>query len=260
MATPSPEEFEVQGKVALVTGAASGIGFSITRCLLKKGAKVSMLDINKEAGERALKHFQKKHKENVVFMVVDVTVKEQLVKAFTKTKEWFNGLDIVCNNAGVANEVDWRKLVETNMMAMIEGVHLAIHHMSTRNGGQGGVVINTASVAGYVPNPYAPTYCATKHAIVGYTRCKKDLAKSDGIRVNCICPGMVNTAMVKDMFTDQSPLSKEVQEYVKATMLSADQVAVGVLKLILDTSKAGAIMALTSEYGATFPELPSMPQ
>ncbi|KAJ0067086.1 hypothetical protein NL108_010980, partial [Boleophthalmus pectinirostris] len=90
--------------------------------------------------------------------------------AFQKTIETFGELDIVCNNAGILNETEWEKMVSINLTAMIRVAYLALEHMSKLHKGHGGVIINTASMAGLGPLPSCPVYTATKYGVVGFTR------------------------------------------------------------------------------------------
>ncbi|GCC35702.1 hypothetical protein chiPu_0014190 [Chiloscyllium punctatum] len=118
---------ELQGKVALVTGAAQGIGKAIAEILLKNGAKVSLLDINASRGEATKAAFGQTYgAENILFLPCDVTSENQLKDCFSKTVEKFQRLDIVCNNAGIFDEKNWENCLSINLLTCLEkhGVRL----------------------------------------------------------------------------------------------------------------------------------------
>ncbi|XP_006821834.2 15-hydroxyprostaglandin dehydrogenase [NAD(+)]-like [Saccoglossus kowalevskii] len=142
----------IEGKVALITGAGhvKGIGYAIVRQLLGKRVKgVGILDINDENGREVLDILQNEFGEHrVIYVNCDVTSKTDLEGAFEKVKTHFGRLDIVCNNAGIQNEVNWELTLNINLMGTIRGTYLALEHMGVNYGGRGGIVINTASIAG----------------------------------------------------------------------------------------------------------------
>ncbi|XP_067852038.1 15-hydroxyprostaglandin dehydrogenase [NAD(+)]-like isoform X2 [Heptranchias perlo] len=161
----------IAGKVALVTGAAQGLGKAFAEVLLKNGAKVSLLDINNAVGQEAKDAFDKIYgAQQTMFIHCDVTSESQLKDAFERTIGNFLQLDIVCNNAGIADEMNWQKCVDVNLVSVIRGTYLGLQYMSRKNGGAGGVIINVSSLAGIEPIIFAPVYTASKHGVVGFTR------------------------------------------------------------------------------------------
>ncbi|XP_073433679.1 15-hydroxyprostaglandin dehydrogenase [NAD(+)] isoform X2 [Dendrobates tinctorius] len=137
------------GKVALVTGAAQGIGRAMVEELLNKGAALAMVDQNRIAGEQCKASLDEQFGSNrTLFIQCDVTNQEQLRDAFQKTVEHFGRLDILVNNAGVNNEKDWEKTIEVNLISVIRGTYIGLELMNKKNGGQGGVIINISSLAG----------------------------------------------------------------------------------------------------------------
>ncbi|XP_041049276.1 15-hydroxyprostaglandin dehydrogenase [NAD(+)]-like isoform X2 [Carcharodon carcharias] len=138
------------GKVALITGAAQGLGKAFAEILLKNGAKVSLLDINIAAGLELKSTFDKVYgAPQTMFTPCDVTSDDQLKDAFKKTVENFLQLDIVCNNAGIGDEKNWERCVDINLVSMIRGTYLGLNYMSKKNGGAGGVIINISSMAAH---------------------------------------------------------------------------------------------------------------
>ncbi|XP_028838417.1 15-hydroxyprostaglandin dehydrogenase [NAD(+)]-like isoform X2 [Denticeps clupeoides] len=138
----------LSGKVAVVTGAAQGLGKAFARVLLKNGTKVALLDVDEDAGaatEAALR--DEFGSDATLFLRCDVCSDEEMKNAFQKTLQQFGRLDVVCNNAGIINETNWQKMVDVNLNGVVRGTYLALQHMKKENGGQGGVIINVASMA-----------------------------------------------------------------------------------------------------------------
>ncbi|XP_061104216.1 uncharacterized protein LOC133132648 isoform X2 [Conger conger] len=246
------------GKVALVTGAGQGLGKGFSDILLKNGAKVALLDINENIGENTRADFGKGYGEDrVCFFTCDVASVEQLEDAFQKTIERFGRINIMSNNAGILNETNWEKMVAVNLNAVIRGTYLALQHMKKDTGGEGGVIVNTASLAGLGFLLTVPVYTATKHGVVGFTRAVAGASEESGygVRINALCPGLVKTALLDStserhgQFAHLSHLSKEVVK--KCGILEVPVVAEGFLQLVMDEGKNGAVMKITHE-GAVY--------
>lgn len=251
------------GKVSLVTGAAMGIGRALTEKLLSNGAKVALLDINAETGKSFVQDLEQKFgKDKVLFIECNVQSEEQLKAAFQKTVQTFGGIDIVCNNAGILNEKDWEKTVSINLLGMIRVSYVALEHMRKQSGGRGGVIVNTASLAGLGPLPCCPVYTATKHGVVGFTRAMAlaSLGSDYGVRFNALCPGFVNT----DLFTNiperlgpWSHLTEMSQSLIDTLgVMSVSSVAEGLMELLLDETKTGEALVIQPE-GRKYVEFPS---
>uniref|UniRef100_A0A6I8NRB1 15-hydroxyprostaglandin dehydrogenase [NAD(+)] n=1 Tax=Ornithorhynchus anatinus TaxID=9258 RepID=A0A6I8NRB1_ORNAN len=139
----------VNGKVALVTGAAQGIGRAFVEELLNQGAKVALVDLNGEAGEECKAALdQVFDAQKTLFLQCDVADQDQLRDTFRKVVDHFGRLDILVNNAGVNNEKNWEKTVQINLVSVISGTYLGLDYMSKLNGRDGGVIINMSSLAG----------------------------------------------------------------------------------------------------------------
>ncbi|NWI59907.1 PGDH dehydrogenase, partial [Calyptomena viridis] len=184
----------VNGKVALVTGGAQGIGRAFVQALLGKGAKVALLDRNSEAGQESKAALDEQFEaQRTVFIQCDVTDQEQLKGAFKKVIEHFGRLDIVVNNAGVNNEKDWESTIQTNLTSVIRGTYLGLEYMRKGNGGNGGVIINISSLAGeniFYANTF---YCLLAANMENY-----------GVRLNTICPGFVNTPILQSIDKEEN--------------------------------------------------------
>lgn len=189
----------LEGKVAVVTGAGSGIGEAIAEALCAEGAKVVAADrsgrqedVAKRLGDRCLAV----HAD--VSIAADV---KAMVEAATTT---FGRLDVLCNNAGIdsepspigdSTEENYDRVMAVNAKSVWLGMHYAVPVMAA---GGGGSIINTASIAGLVAFPNCAPYCASKGAVVMLTKAVAAECGPAGIRVNCICPGVTNTPLLRE--------------------------------------------------------------
>ncbi|XP_026943794.1 15-hydroxyprostaglandin dehydrogenase [NAD(+)] isoform X2 [Sagmatias obliquidens] len=140
----------VNGKVALVTGAAQGIGRASAEALLLKGARVALVDWNREAGLKCKAALDEQFEpQKTLFIQCDVADQEQLRDTFRKVVDHFGKLDILVNNAGVNNEKNWEKTLQINLVSVISGTYLGLDYMSKQNGGEGGIIINMSSLAAF---------------------------------------------------------------------------------------------------------------
>lgn len=254
----------LDGKTAIVTGAAMGIGKAVTEILLKNGAKVAVLDVNKVEGENLVKDLNKEYgADRALFLSCNVESDEEFKAAFQKAAEAFGAIDILCNNAGVLNEEKWQDMISVNLAGVIRGTYLALEHMRKTNGGRGGVIVNIASMAGLLPLLTCPVYTATKHGVIGFTRAvaAASAASNYGIRVNALCPAFVET----ELFTafkhklGQFAHLKDVADQLmkKVRVLNAPEVAECILELVTDETKNGEAFMVRAEMKGYVP-LPSL--
>lgn len=242
---------EVEGKTVLVTGGGSGIGRSTALLLAGKGASVLVGDIDEAKGRDTLKTiFSAEGRADFVHM--DATRSGDIEKAIQRTVELWGRLDVIFNNAGILTGApsfpatpaeQWSKVVELNLWSVIRGTQAAIETM--RQSG-GGVIVNTASMAGIDPWPMDPVYSATKAGVVFFTKALAWLAQSDNIRVNCVCPTLVETPLLTEA------ADKRVQNLVRVTRLKPEDVARAVLRLIEDDSLAGQALTVLPDQEPAF--------
>lgn len=188
------------GKVAIVTGGASGIGLATAKAFLKKGAKVVVADFNEEGGKQAEQQLNQGDAE-VAFVKVDVASEESVEQLVASTVERYGRVDIMVNNAGVGvlgvtHELtyeDYHKVVSINQDGVFFGAKHAIKNM-LENGG--GVIINTSSILGSVGEGGAFAYNATKGAVNLMTKSLAIQYAEHNIRVNAVAPGYVESGMV----------------------------------------------------------------
>ncbi|XP_041455006.1 15-hydroxyprostaglandin dehydrogenase [NAD(+)]-like [Lytechinus variegatus] len=248
---------KIQGAVALITGAAEGLGKAFSEELLKRSARgVSIVDYNSAKGKATEDELNKKYGEDKVrFFQCDVTSKDQLEDAFSKTLEHYKGIDIVCNNAGIGDEINWERTVDVDLVAVMRGTFLARQMMDKKNGGRGGIVINIASMAGMLPMPLAPAYTAAKHGVLGFTRA---IAIGDrvfnpkNVRINCLCPSFSETAILEGMRElIKHPVAKAIYGSELET-IPVSMVAEGFIQLVEDDSKHGEVMRCTPQNGIDY--------
>ncbi|XP_067900067.1 15-hydroxyprostaglandin dehydrogenase [NAD(+)]-like [Heterodontus francisci] len=238
---------ELKGKVALVTGAAQGIGKEIAEILLKNGAKVSLLDANVPAGEATKAAFEQIYgAENILFLPCDVTSENQLKDSFGKTLERFQRLDMVCNNAGIIDEEHWEKCLSVNLVSVIKGTHLGIQQMSKATGGAGGVIVNVASLAGLLPFFLGPVYAASKHGVVGFTTSLALTSlEKHGVRLQVMCPGFVDTGLLEKLQSEKCAQEDKAQLMIaEFGIIKPSQVAEAFLQLVMDQTRNGAVMKI----------------
>jgi NAD(P)-dependent dehydrogenase (short-subunit alcohol dehydrogenase family) len=210
----------LEGRKALVTGGASGIGLATVRRLAAEGASVVVVDRDKERGDAAAASV------GGSFVAADVSDPSQVKEAFAEAARLLGGLDIAHLNAGIAlNETDvgavslesYRRILSINVDGVFFGVQEAIGTMSGGFGGSsrpprreaefasGGdppeiknAIVATASIAGLNSYPPDPVYALTKHAVVGLVRALGADLASKGITINCVCPGVTDTPLLGD--------------------------------------------------------------
>lgn len=253
------------GKVALVTGGARGMGYAFTEALLDQKVKVCFCDINEDLGLRSLQELKSKFGEtNVMFQVCDVTRQQPMENLFQSVKEKFGCLDIVCNNAGLGGETYplWEKAVDVNLKGTTRGTLLALEHMRTDRGGNGGVIINVSSAAGLNVNPLSPVYSATKAGIIALTRslAMNSDVKSAGVRLNVLCPAFVDTDLVKEINEENCLDVKKAQQFVKVIgMITKEEAAESFMELVCDVNQNGAVLKCSKTDGKQYMSMEAKP-
>ncbi|XP_076001417.1 15-hydroxyprostaglandin dehydrogenase [NAD(+)] [Genypterus blacodes] len=251
----------LNGKVALVTGGAQGIGRAVVHLLLKNSAKVSVVDMNQTLGDEYKAQLDSEFGEgNCNFIQCDVSNGDMLREAFQSTVDRFGRLNILINNAGINNEKNWEKTIQVNLTSLIKGTYLALEHMSKEHGKEGGIIINVSSMAAFIHSPHQPVYTATKHGVLGFTRAMADAsALGDyGVRINALCPAFVDTPLLHSVeHEDNMGKFVKFKDEFKRSMstygvLKPELIAEGMMRLITDTSLHGAVMKITCSKGIHF--------
>ena len=190
-----------EGKVALVTGGAAGIGRTTALAFAAEGARVVIADINVEGGEETVRMIRDQGGE-AVFVKTDVRVAEEVKNMAEKAVEAFGRLDIAFNNAGISEDAftisrcpedSWERMIDTNLTGVFLCMKYELPKMRQSGGGS---IVNSASVMGLVGDGSHPAYSGSKHGVVGVTRTAAIVYARAGIRVNAVCPGPTLTAMI----------------------------------------------------------------
>lgn len=197
------------GKIAIVTGGASGIGEATARVFAEAGAKVVIGDL--QDGSRVAKEV------GGVFQSVDVRDSASVKALIDFSVAQFGRLDVLFNNAGIEahaplagmDDAAHRNMVDVNLHGVFYGLKFGIQAMAANAGPARGSIINTASVAGLVGTPGLGSYAATKHAVVGMTRTAAIEMGAMGIRVNAVCPGVIRTPMLGG-FNESEALIRQI--------------------------------------------------
>lgn len=235
----------LQGKVALITGAGSGIGRGIATRLAETGAIIVILDINEKRGLEAASEISARG-GTAEFMKCDVRSDEDCRRAASESIRKFGKIDILCNNAGIAIRKDCVELKEEEwdqaLAVTLKGAYLLSHHViphMIRNGG--GSIINIGSGWSLKGGPKAVSYCAAKGGLLNLTRAMAIDHGRHGIRVNCVCPGDVDTSLLRgecaQLGEDREQFMKEAAARPIARVGTPEDVANAVLFFASDMSK-----------------------
>jgi len=246
----------LEGKIALITGGASGFGREAARRFAEEGATVAIADLNEKQGKDSLADLEAAGKRPGLLVVGDVATEAGARAAVGKTIEKFGRIDVLLNNAGIASglrsdtwdadEEAWDRILRINLKSVYLCSRVAIKDMLKRNKGS---IVNTASIAASSPVGGAP-YAASKGGMLSYTRLVARELAPRGIRMNCVSPGFMRTPMATG---ENRGASKEEQEKVMAYF--AQRTPMGMPGAPLDIANAMVYLASDEARFVTGQEL-----
>jgi NAD(P)-dependent dehydrogenase (short-subunit alcohol dehydrogenase family) len=254
----------LEAKVALVTGAGSGIGRATAQHLARHGAMVAVNDIDEERARETVRLLEKSA-TRAISVPCDVASDGDVRNMISEVRSHFGRLDVLVNNAGVVEagntprvvfpELEperWIRVLDINLRGVLLGTQHAIAGM--RQSG-GGVIINISSMAGMGIGAHrAPVYAASKAAVIRFTAALAPLGRRLNIRVNCICPDWVDTPMVQRTRTALS--AEEWRAVAPAAMTKPEEIAEAVVTIIDDDSLVGRVMLCVGRKPWPFAESP----
>ena len=224
---------KIAGTAAVVSGGGSRIGRAAVLALVQRGAQVVVADIDAAGGQQTVDLAVEKG-GRAVFSRCDVTQTADLTRAFARAVEAFGPVHIAFNNAGIGGEDlfaddpgDWTRIIAIDLTAVIDATRIAVRAMT--QAGTGGVIVNTASLIGLGPMASAPVYAAAKAGVVNFSRSLAHLARDVNIRVNAICPELVDTPMARSLGEQQLAALRSA-----GGILRPEAIAAGVVDLIED--------------------------
>jgi meso-butanediol dehydrogenase / (S,S)-butanediol dehydrogenase / diacetyl reductase len=249
---------QLQNKVALITGAGSGMGRATATVFAREGAKVVVVDINESAAKETAAKVTATGGE-AIFVTADVSRGEDAQRMIEAALDTYGRIDVLHNNAGVfllkfledTSEEEWDHLMGINLKSIFWAIKFAVPHMKKQGRG---CIINTASTGGFLGQYMTPAYIASKGGVVLLTKTLAlDYAKHN-ITVNCICPGAVETPMLRRAFADspdpETAMQRERQLVPIKRFLDPEEIAYAALYLASDQARGITGTALVVDGGA----------
>jgi NAD(P)-dependent dehydrogenase (short-subunit alcohol dehydrogenase family) len=255
----------LKGRVAIITGANSGIGRATARLFAREGAKVVCCDIQETISPRIDQLIKDKESGQAIFANIDVTKQEDCDRMVKTALDSFGDVDILYNNAGAGvrkklheqSDEEWNFVLNTNLNAMFRGARAVLPHFIKKKSGN---IVTTASTFGLLASAEYPGYCATKAAIINLTREMALDYGPLGIRINCVCPGAIETPRFRG-FPPRPTLGEGMTDEQRKTMGGTnkallrmgrpEEIAYGVLFLVSDEASFVTGHALVVDGGQT---------
>jgi NAD(P)-dependent dehydrogenase (short-subunit alcohol dehydrogenase family) len=255
------DRIRLDGKVAVVTGAAGVIGSATMRLLAERGARIVAVDRKAQDLQTAIKDLPASAQAFAV--TADVSDEAEVSEYVRATIDKFGTIDVFYNNAGVEGEIApitrysleaFRRVLDVNVVGVFLGMKHVLPVMLKRNKGS---IVNTASIAGLIGSPDIAVYSASKHAVIGLTKSAALECATSGVRVNCVCPGLIDSRMLSAIIAGRNPgnapiPNERVVERIPARRLGqASEVASIVAFLASDEASYVSGSAYTVDGGRT---------
>ncbi len=224
--TAQTKDFD--GKVALITGGASGLGRASARLLAERGARVVIADLNDDAGAATVADCEAAGSE-ATYVRTDVTQDEQVAAAVATAVDAWGSLDVAINNAGINGPTkfvadytpeEWDQVIAVNLNGIFHGIRHEVPQMVKQGGG---AIVNTSSGAGLVGFPMLPAYVASKHAVLGLTKAAALAYVRDGVRINAVCPGSTRTPLLEGFMAQSPEIEKAIAQSAPIGRLAAPE-------------------------------------
>jgi NAD(P)-dependent dehydrogenase (short-subunit alcohol dehydrogenase family) len=256
-----PDRIRLDGRVAVVTGAAGVIGTATIRLLAERGARIVAVDRKPHDLQTAIRDLPAS--AEALAITADVSNEQEVAEYVRTAVDKFGIIDVFYNNAGVEGDIKpitdysleaFRRVLDVNVVGVFLGMKHVLPVMLKNNRGS---IINTASIAGLVGSPHIAVYSASKHAVIGLTKSAAWECTATGVRVNCVCPGLIDSRMLSAIIDGRNPgnaptPNEKIVERIPARRLGqASEVASIVAFLASDEASYVSGSAYTVDGGRT---------
>jgi NAD(P)-dependent dehydrogenase (short-subunit alcohol dehydrogenase family) len=256
-----PDRIRLDGRVAVVTGAAGVIGAATIKLLAERGARIVAVDRREQDLQTAIKDLPAS--AQALAIAADVTREDEVAEYVRAAIDRFGAIDAFHNNAGIEGDIapitkysleTFRRVLDVNVVGVFLGMKHVLPVMLKQNSGS---IINTASIAGLVGSPDIAVYTASKHAVIGLTKTAAIECGGTLVRVNCVCPGMIDSRMLSAIIEGRNPgnapvPNERIVERIPARRLGhASEVASIVAFLASDEASYVSGSAYTVDGGRT---------